>query len=405
MKRIVTILLCAALLCALTGCGKKDAAPETTPVPETTPAPETAAPETGVSEEEAAAAAEAQAQAVVDALQRARAAHGPEEIVCVIDGREIPWDTYYYLLIEELQDFIYYTGALPEDFTMLLSGETTMEKYMKDMALAKAEYYTIAHTRAQERGLALDEETQSSITAYWERMCEAYGREENLLSAMEDACLSRETYLYLLESNELLAALMDDAYGAAGEKLGAEQVLSWAAEQGYMRVKHVLYMFSDENGQPLDEEGVAAVRQKAQDVAAELGALAEDREALLARFDELMDETEDPGSARFPEGYVFNGGMVEPFMDASRALEDYGVSGVVETDYGLHVLLRLPLESDSVTMERDSATGEYMTLRAVLANELFNDDMKRWLDETRVEWQNGFDTLDLNELFGVGGDE
>lgn len=68
MKRIVTILLCAALLCALTGCGKKDAAPETTPVPETTPAPETAAPETGVSEEEAAAAAEAQAQAVVDAL-------------------------------------------------------------------------------------------------------------------------------------------------------------------------------------------------------------------------------------------------------------------------------------------------------------------------------------------------
>ena len=120
----------------------------------------------------------------------------------------------------------------------------------------------------------------------------------------------------------------------------------------------------------------------------------------MARFDELMAEADDPGMTNFPDGYIFTDDqMVQEFEDGARALADYEISDIVESNYGYHIILRLPLDPDGKTLSQDSGTGDYMTLRADAANELFNNMLIDWINNAEVEWKGDFGTMDYNELF------
>ena len=126
---------------------------------------------------------------------------------------------------------------------------------------------------------------------------------------------------------------------------------------------------------------------------------------MIARFDELMADADDPGMTTFPDGYTFTSNqMVQEFEDGTRALEEYEISDIVESSYGYHIILRLPLDPEGKTLSQDSGTGDYMTLRADAANELFNAMLLDWIETSTVEWQGDFGTMDYNELFTVPED-
>ena len=101
-------------------------------------------------------------------------------------------------------------------------------------------------------------------------------------------------------------------------------------ESEFVTAKHILLITEDK-----DKE---TVRKQA--------------EKLLSRikkgedFDKLMKEySEDPGFGDYPEGYTFSHGeMVEQFENAAYALKTGQVSELVETDYGYHIIKRMPLE-------------------------------------------------------------
>jgi parvulin-like peptidyl-prolyl isomerase len=58
----------------------------------------------------------------------------------------------------------------------------------------------------------------------------------------------------------------------------------------------------------------------------------------------MTANTEDPGVASYPDGYLFQSGeMVAEFEDATAALEIGQVSGIVETTYGYHIIYRIPI--------------------------------------------------------------
>ena len=115
-----------------------------------------------------------------------------------------------------------------------------------------------------------------------------------------------------------------------------------------------------------------------------------------------MADADDPGMTTFPDGYTFTSGqMVQEFEDGTRALEDYALSDIVESSYGCHIILRLPLDPEGKTLSQDSGTGDYMTLRADAANELFNAMLLDWIDTAEVEWKGDFGTMDYNELFAA----
>ena len=302
----------------------------------------------------------------MDELKRVAGTYDPDTVVCTIDGEDITWAMYYYLITDELQTFLYYTGALPTDYGEQLTEDMTLEEYLKEMAVSKSKYYAVAHTKALEKGAELSAEDETALEEYWAQMEEAYGGPEGLQQALDESNLTKELFLYLLRCSRELEALMGSVYGTAGEKMAPEDVVAWARDGGYIRVKHILYFFYDDAGEPMDDEGKEQQRLRAETTLAELQALAGDSEALEARFDEIMDaDSGDAGGlTRVPEGYTFTAGTMYPeFEDAAFAMEEFALPELVESQSGYHIILRLPLDTEGLTMDQDANTGDYLTIR------------------------------------------
>ena len=90
---------------------------------------------------------------------------------------------------------------------------------------------------------------------------------------------------------------------------------------------------------------------------------------LETKFDELMNEkSEDGGLITAPRGYYFlPGEMVQPFEESVLSLGDGEMSPeLVESDFGYHIILRLPMNPDDFRDECISSLLEEKIEKAEL---------------------------------------
>ena len=209
-----------------------------------------------------------------------------------------------------------------------------------------------------------------------------------------EAHMSFETYRAMREASLLYSAVYEELYGTAGEKLSEEDAVAWLQEQGYLAAGHILLMTIDPNtGSALEESEISAKREKAGEIAAELQAI-QDQEELLKRFLELKEEhCEDTGKTVYPDGYTFQPGtMVQEFESAVQSLEEYAVSDPVETAYGYHVIMRLPLKGDASLL---TLQGTSTTARQELAQKRITEDLDAFQEAHPVEFAEGVENFDL----------
>ncbi len=134
-----------------------------------------------------------------------------------------------------------------------------------------------------------------------------------------------------------------------------------------IRVSHILFRF--------DQEGQEAVaRAKARIVQARLaeGAKFED---LARQYSDDTASAERGGSL----GFVTKGSLVKEFEDAAWALRPGQISGLVKTQYGLH-LIRLEEVKDAMTADFDRVKDE---IRAQLLAQKREGAFEAWLEEQR----------------------
>ena len=210
---------------------------------------------------------------------------------------------------------------------------------------------------------------------------------------------------YFREQNEamlLINSLYEKLYGEEGKNLSDEDAVAYMKDNSYLYAKHILFRTVDDSNEPIPEEEAAQKKAEAEEVMAQLRAAEPDELATL--FDSLMKQySEDTGLLSYPDGYYFlSGEMVPEFEKAATALEENGLSDIVETSYGYHILFRPPMSGDHI-MGYDSNYTPY-TIRAFVSSALFDNVAGEWYDEAErtALYVNGFEDLDLNELFGVG---
>lgn len=162
-------------------------------------------------------------------------------------------------------------------------------------------------------------------------------------------------------------------FGEGGVMSPEESEIESYFQQNYYRAKHILVSSRDESGQPItDEAQLAALEKKAQDLYRR-AVSGEDFDALVTEYGE------DPGMSVNPDGYQFTDGeMVAEFQNATAALAENEISEPVRTDFGWHIIQRLPLRAE----DRADVYGAIVT--AITGMDL-DRLLEQWIAQAAIE--------------------
>lgn len=387
MKRLISAALCLALALGLmAGCGSlEDVDLGVSAAPENTGAGDSSS-----------------LQLDWDA---ARAKHELDATVLTVDGENADWGEFFYWLYYCYTNYVNDMGAVTDFSTpYIYDSEMTIGEMLIDAAKSYCVQYHALDVNARKEGVELTKEDEEALQALLEsdikEIAGEDGTEEELFAALEETYVSRELYELMNRTAALYSRAYNTLYGGTGEKLTEQEVKDFADEYSFMTAKHILIQTTDAEGEPIDEAAKAEKLAEAEEINAQLEG--KSGQELESAFDALMQEkSEDTGLAAFPDGYCFTADdMVTEFSEAVAALEPGQLSGIVESSFGYHIILRMPLTAEDRVLQFDS-TGTPYTIRAVAAANLYEARLNGWIENAETVWAAEFEDLDLNELFDL----
>ena len=386
LKKITALILSVAMAAViLTGCGQTQKSPFVSDSAATDAAPSAAA-----------------SSAVLN-VAGAYASVDPKTAMLTVNGKEVTWGDFFYLInsaVNELQG----QGVTVTDWNAAYADGQTYKDYILDRAVKAGSQNAAVEYGASETKVVLSDEDKAAIQAEWDKQVQGAGSEEALIGKLKEQYVTKELYQSLTNISYLAQACFNEMYGSDGNKLPDQEVADYTAADGYLMAKHILIMTvkTDESGNqtPMTADEKAQAKAKAEDILKQLKAYS--GKDFAGFFDELMNKnSEDKGGlASYPNGYLFQSGeMVKPFEDATKALEIGKISDLVETDYGYHIIYRLPIDYNATPMAY-SNYGPY-SLRYITATNMFKAIVETWTQNVKVEYSDAFKALDFNKIFAA----
>ncbi|MCL2843730.1 MAG: peptidylprolyl isomerase [Oscillospiraceae bacterium] len=317
----------------------------------------------------------------------------PTAVVLEIDGFDpVLWEEFHYEL-QRCRSIIENMGIIVDDWDAVFDDQPifdetlTYNEFVIRFAIDATLERRAVESVFEESGATIDPDFYEEIRAmYLEEM-----GEEEFLDLLTEHFMTEDLFIRLSAISEMYFAAYE-ALTQEGGLVSEEEVETAIAEEGILRAKHILIA--------ADEEGDAAATQRADELYQELQGLSGDE--LYTLFDELMAEYgEDPGMVGNPDGYTFMPGVMVPeFTEGTEAL-DYGEVGPpVRSDFGYHIILRLPVDPDAVVM---SPHGGQETVHSMLAG----GQIERLLEEAQAalvyETTALLDQIVPGEIFGFAG--
>lgn len=291
----------------------------------------------------------------------------PADTMLTINGQDIPADLFLYMVATNcmnMQSYLPYFGMTLSDV-----ADTVLEE-----SVSLTAYHVLIRQKAAELGCLPTDAQNSEVRA---------------LMGEADMDFIASYWGLTDESAEFFFAIntyYDNVLNATTHEPTTEEL-----NRDYLyRVKHILVKTVNDSMNPLPEDQLAEKKAQAEDLLAQLQAASD----LPAKFDELMNEySEDrgpDGSLNGADGYLAApGDMVAEFEAASKALAEGGLSGIVESTYGYHIILRLPTD---VTAEELDVHPEYAeNFRQSALEEL----IAQWKDASVITRSDALSNLDV----------
>lgn len=389
-KKILALALAAALaLSTLTGCGGKQE-----------PEPETPAPEQEVQTEAV------DLSAITDPVEYVIGL-APNTVMAKVGEYDITADMLMYWFNYSANYTMQQYNALgltEVDWAVDMGEGATVADAMLGSALELSAYYTLLPNMARDTyGLTPLQEDMDLLDADMAEAEAYFGSAEKSEHYLWMSMSSADFYRGLIESSSLEMQLQEELFGVGGEYEPTDaEVLAYATDTlGYYGAKHILLMtvnpeeyVYDEAGNPigyapLSDEEIAG---KKADAEAMLKLLRESDDP-ITDFNDLMNEkSEDTGLIAYPDGYIASPGqMVEPFETAAKALKEGEISDIVESDFGYHIILRIP-------MDPAQFKGEYIAAQV--------DELAwQWLSEAEKETTEAYENIDpvaaIDKMFAM----
>jgi len=288
----------------------------------------------------------------------------PSEVVMEVDGVQIPAELYFYWLAYSCSNADYqvnmlnsyyglYSELVAEDGSLVWDGEleegVTLSQQAKLDAENSTKFYASIEAMAKEFGITLTDEDKASVADNIAQAVEQYGSEEAFQDGLRQMGITQETFERISGDVCLFEHLRDLVLDPSSA------LYSELDESAY--VDHILLTtVNSETNEPLSEEETAEKHSLAEQLLGQLQAEDGDLEKLFTQLAEQYGE--DPGRAE-EKGYLVNSSsnFVQSFKDTALSLEVGGLSGIVESEYGYHIMLRKAL-TDS---QKESAAGDHLS--------------------------------------------
>lgn len=243
-----------------------------------------------------------------------------------------------------------------------------------DAAIENISYVEIAKNLK----ISLTDEEKQRIKLMKNNLVSQYGTGSGYKTFLKQQKISDNFIDMLCESmvySEKLSqlALSENPITDEKKKQKFEEMLSG----GCYKAKHILFLTVDEQTrQPLDEEKIKEAEQNANAVY---------KRALAGEdFDALMNEySQDPGLSSNPDGYVFSSGEMVPAFESCTASLTIDAIGFCRSDFGYHIIKRLPLVYSEVESKIESE----------LTAETLKSAMEKWKEDA------GFSVVKNDEVF------
>lgn len=329
--------------------------------------------------------------------------HAPEEVVLTIGSDEVTWDYLFYYIYSNInyvtQMFSYYGTGVDWSMPADEEGTKTISEAMTDMAADNIKQMVAATRFAEAEGVTLTAEQETELQEYIRSnitaACGEGGTEEDFNEYLKSLYVPRSLFDTMMRWNYLDQNCFEKLYGVHGADVSEEDAMAYVDEAGYMHANHILFMCMDAEGNALDEAAKAEKLAQAQALAEELRAC-KDNDELVELFAQRKQELdEDTGKTYYPEGYIFTmaDSFVQEFKDTANALSMYEVSDPVETAYGYHVMLRLPITPDTVI---DESYG--ITAREAVAEQRYNEAIMAHMNTLEVKFADGFEAVKVEDF-------
>lgn len=340
-----------------------------------------------------------------------------EDTVMTVDGVDVSFDEYMYYLNTAASTLISYYqastgGGVDWDGVCIYDKTKTNAEWCINEALYNAAQGCVIMSKGKSMNALPTDEQLKSLEDNISTIRKNYEESDDPDAAFADALngqgFTLESFKAVNKINFTLSNIFTSLYGESGEKLSEEKLQTYIEENGYMTSAHILFRTKEdvkgENGQTTQEElsdsAKAEKKAQAEKLCKELKAIKDDTQRKEKFFEYMKEYSEDPGKESFPNGYCFTEGtMVEEYTDTTRELKNYEVSDVVESDFGYHIIMRLPTVSSDV----DTANQYGYTLGQMASSYDFDEEMKTWDVTDKAKFNSGYKSFDFTQFFGDAG--
>ncbi len=322
--------------------------------------------------------------------------------IVTVDGEPITAEQYLFWLVNAIRSAQQY-GMLNGDaaWTADAGDGMTMTEALKADALETAKLYRVIETKAKELGVELTQEQEDELQAQMSEAIEGMGGEEAFQIELDGMCVSRDCFLAMnriyyfnqgikekMEQSGELTVTQEDKDRYAGEIL---------EQGGIYAAKHILLSTrktnADGSHEEMTDEEKSAVEQRAKAMRQQLRDAGDSEEL----FDELMnqfseDGRDENGNLNAPDGYglVYSGQMVPEFEQGALALEEGQIGEPVKTDYGYHIIMRIPVDEAQLNELVESVSTSDAKLQ---------DLLEQWVDQAQVTTTKAYDELDPKSFY------
>ncbi len=300
----------------------------------------------------------------------------------------ITTNMYRYWLSSYKGTFLYtYSDMTDTDafWDSVLYEDTTAEDYLNASVLENVKRTLLCMELFDQYGLSLPESTVAEIDLYIDDLMEAYADgskakfNQTLAQYGVNADMLREIYL----EEEKPAIVFSYLYENGGPNTLTEEDLDAYYRENYVRVRHIYvndayeYVTNEEGYYQYDSQGTVLTRglneaeaaEKAEKIAAIENALSE-RQDFKTVYETYSEDL------YYVNGYYLTKetDFIKEVVDAAFEME-IGETVAVKSEYGMHYLMRLPLEDNAYN---ESTNADFFD---GYKDTVANDDFLKFLDE------------------------